>query len=109
MGKHLIGGIVMVMAATLLAPTARADQWDYVSQLDNHGVSYASILNVIETGKSACHHLRNGVGVDNVIGGVETLGYGGYEASVIVSAAVHEMCPDRLAAYDAWGETRPQG
>jgi hypothetical protein len=97
----------MVLLGLVVAPPASADQWTYVSQLDNHGVSYPNILNVIETGKTACHYMRGGTNVDQVISGVETLGYNGFEASVIVSAAVHEMCPDRQAAYDAWGQTRP--
>ena len=39
---------------------ARADQYDFVMQLDNMGVSYESILDMIDIGKELCHDLRSG-------------------------------------------------
>jgi hypothetical protein len=38
---------------------ARADQYDFISVLDNSGVSYESIVDMIDIGKAICHDLRS--------------------------------------------------
>jgi len=61
------------VTATALAAPARADQYDFVSMLDNEGVYYSSITNMIDQGKMACRMLRSGAGIpaalDYVAGG----------------------------------------
>jgi hypothetical protein len=44
----------------MLSTPARADQYDFIAQLDNSGVSYESISDMIDIGKEVCHDLRGG-------------------------------------------------
>lgn len=84
------------MIAVFLAPSAKADQWDYISYLDAHGVAYnGDVLGMIETGKSACHGLRAGADPSKVFDAIGRQGFAPYEISTIVAAAVNQMCPDQ--------------
>jgi hypothetical protein len=60
-GRGVIGGLLAVCGAVALSGPAHADQYDFISQLDNSGVSYKSTIDMIDIGKQLCHDLRNGV------------------------------------------------
>lgn len=76
-------------------PVAHADQWNYVTALDDNGVAYSDVVGVIELGKQVCHHLRGGRdfrdAMDVITG---PLSYSVPEGAVIIAAAVAFMCPD---------------
>ena len=59
-GRGVIAGVLAVCGAVVLSGPARADQYDFVMQLDNMGVSYESIIDMIDIGKAVCHDLRSG-------------------------------------------------
>jgi hypothetical protein len=46
-GRSVIAGVLAVCGAVVLSGPARADQYDFISALDNAGVSYESILDGI--------------------------------------------------------------
>ena len=53
---------------------ARADQYDFISALDNVGVSYESIIDMIDIGKALCHDLRSGAAPPVVLGKLQNDG-----------------------------------
>jgi len=56
--SSLVCGLAAAASLALAAP-AHADQYEFVSVLDNEGVYYSSITDVIDQGKMAC---RRGAG-----------------------------------------------
>ncbi|WP_233213590.1 DUF732 domain-containing protein [Mycobacterium hubeiense] len=92
-------GFVVVGGLALAGP-AHADQYEYVSILDNEGVYYSSITDVIDTGKMACRMLRGGADVPAALNYVAGGGYAPYESAVIVTAAALKMCPDVMPVID---------
>jgi hypothetical protein len=93
---------VLIIGLVWCAVPAHADQYSYVSELDNNGVFYTDILAVINTGKATCQHLRLGKSVPAVLAGIGSLGYAPFERAVILAAAVNEMCPDQLGVVRAF-------
>lgn len=89
----LIAGVTAFMGITVAVP-AHADQYDFVSDLDNKGVYYSSLTGVIDAGKLTCRLLRSGAGVPATMGFLARSGYATYESATIVVAAVNDMCPD---------------
>lgn len=103
-----ISAAALAACALVLAPTARADQIDYVSYLDDNGVAYRSMSGVIALGKEdVCHPLRSGMSVDSVIGAVVDYGYTGQETAYIIVGAIQFMCPDQMATLQDWRNHRP--
>lgn len=92
--RMAVGCGFAVAAGLALAAPAHADQFEYVSILDNEGVYYSSISDVIDTGKMACRMLRGGADVPAALNYVAGGGYAPYESAVIVTAAALKMCPD---------------
>lgn len=84
------------------APASHADQYDYVSYLNDNGVAYSTVTGVIGLGRLVCHELRGGTSL-GAIGGylVGPMGYTLEEAANIVVAAAAEMCPDVIPALQA--------
>jgi hypothetical protein len=75
--------------ALAVAPPAQADDIDYVMALDDAGVYYSSMSDVIDTGKLVCRSLRGGgSGLD------AASGFNAAEARIVVRAARSNMCPD---------------
>jgi hypothetical protein len=95
-----------VISMTLAAP-ARADQYDYVAQLDDRAVYYDSISDVIDTGKMTCRLLRGGAGVSAAMNFVARDGYASYETAIIVVAAAQNMCPDVMPVLSAYVNAGP--
>lgn len=95
--------VAAAIAATLtLAAPAQADQYDYIALLDNEGVFYTSITDVIDHGKMACRLLRGGAGVPTTLNYVAGGGYVPYEAGIIVASAALNMCPDTMPVVSAF-------
>ncbi|MDH6194442.1 hypothetical protein M2272_001071 [Mycobacterium frederiksbergense] len=90
-----------------LAAPAHADQYDFVAQLDNRGVYYASITDVIDAGKMACRMLRGGTGVPAALDYVASDGYTRYETVIVVVAAAQNMCPDVMPVLTAYANAGP--
>ena len=95
-------------ASTALAPPAAADPIDYVMMLDDEGVYYASMTDVIDLGKFTCRLLRSGAPVPVALGTVSDAGYAPFEVGIIVYAAGSTMCPDVLPTIESWA-ARNQG
>lgn len=113
MNKFAATGVVVAAVAVgaiipmALAVPARADQYDYVAQLDDRGVYYSSISDVIDTGKMTCRLLRSGAGVPTAMNFVARSGYASYETAIVVVAAAQNMCPDVLPVLDAYVNAGP--
>jgi hypothetical protein len=76
-----------------LSGPAHADQYDFISQLDNSGVSYESMIDMIDIGKELCHV---------VLGKLQRTGFATAESAIILVSAVHNMCPDTKAEVVGW-------
>jgi hypothetical protein len=90
-----------VLAAALAAAAslkgaapAEADQYDFVSLLDQSGITYSSVTDAINVGKSVCHSIRTGAYIGDVVDSLSSLGWSPREDSIIVNAATSAMCPD---------------
>ena len=104
----LVCGLAVAASLALAAP-ARADQYDYVSVLDNEGVYYSSITDVIDQGKMTCRLLRGGAGVPAALNSVTGSGYAPYESAIIVTAAARNMCPDVMPVIEAFINGQDRG
>ncbi|MCX8564013.1 DUF732 domain-containing protein [Mycolicibacterium mucogenicum] len=100
--RVLLAAGAMVLSGLFVAAPAQADQYDFVSNLDNNGVYYSSISGVIDAGKMTCRLLRSGAGVPGALGFLSRVGYARYESATIVVAAVDNMCPDAQPVIDAF-------
>lgn len=91
-----------VCGSVLLAGPANADQYDFISDLDNSGVYYGSIVDMIDIGKELCHELRHGVSPSLVIGKLANTGFAPGEAAIVLMSAVNNMCLDVKPDVVAW-------
>ena len=104
--KMISASVVGTAVALAFAPPASADQYDYVSYLDNKGIYYSDILDVIDMGKQLCS-----VGRSAPLGQAMANGFGriitgrGYalmtEGAIILTGAMNNMCPDILPRVEA--------
>lgn len=101
-GRGVIAGVLATCGTLALSGPARADQYDFISELDNSGVSYASITDMIGIGKELCHDLRSDVSPSLVLGKLRRTGFAPTEAAIILTAAVNNMCPDTKSLVVAW-------
>lgn len=90
--------IVTAIAAT---PTAHADEYDFVIDLDGKGIYYSSISTMIDIGKLTCSRLRAG-SPETAGAPASAAGYSGNEVGIIVVAATNNMCPDQWPTLNAW-------
>ncbi|MDF2830728.1 MAG: hypothetical protein K0R01_4011 [Mycobacterium sp.] len=100
-------GCLAATAAALaitLAPPAAADPIEYVMFLDDEGVYYESITDVIDLGKFTCRMLRSGATVPAALNNVADSGYAPFETGIIVYAAGLKMCPDVLPVIESWAQ-----
>ncbi|MBU8833319.1 DUF732 domain-containing protein [Mycolicibacterium goodii] len=103
--RALAGALCLAVAAaatTALAAPAHADQYDFVATLDNEGVYYSSITDVIDQGKMACRILRSGAGMPPALIYVAGGGYAPYETAIVVASAAMNMCPDVMPTVRAF-------
>ena len=61
--NRLLATCGLALIGLIDAAPAHADHYDFVADLDNNGVFYASITDVIDQGKLACRLMRSGAGV----------------------------------------------
>ena len=101
-GRGVIAGLLAVCGAVVLSVPARADQYDFISALDNAGVSYESIIDMIDIGKALCHDLRSGAAPPVLLGKLQNTGFAPGESAIILIAAVNNMCSDTKAAVVGW-------
>lgn len=104
-GHAVIAGVLATCGALALSGPARADQYDFISELDNSGVSYASITDMISIGKELCHDLRNEVSPSLVLGKLRRTGFAPTEAAIILTAAEqlvsgHQVLGCRLGTWE---------
>lgn len=94
-GIAVIAG-AMAGAVVMTAAPAHADQYDFISALDQHGVVYDNISDMINVGKLICHTMRSGGYLGNINKALDhTLGYTSQdERGIIVVSAANTMCPD---------------
>ncbi|BBZ55229.1 DUF732 domain-containing protein [Mycolicibacterium phocaicum] len=100
--RVLLAATATALVGLFVAGPAEADQYDFVSNLDNNGVYYSSISGVIDAGKMTCRLLRSGAGVPGALGFLSRVGYARYESATIVVAAADNMCPDVEPVIDAF-------
>lgn len=101
-----LGGVaaataIMIAAAIGAAPTAHADQFDFVGDLDDRGIYYDSISDMIDIGKLTCSRLRAG-SPQTAAAPASAAGYSASEVAIIVVAATNHMCPDQMPTLQAW-------
>lgn len=101
-GHVVIAGLLAPCGAVALSGPARADQYDFISELDNSGVSYASIADMINIGKELCHDLCSEVSPSVVLGKLRRTGFAPAESAIILTSAVNSMCPDTRSLVVAW-------
>ena len=101
-GRGVIAGLLATCVAVALSDPAHADQHDFISQLDNSGVSYQSMSDMIGIGKELCHDLRNGLAPPVVLGKLQGTGFAPAESAIILTSAVNNMCPDTKAEVVGW-------
>jgi len=101
-GCGVIAGLLALCGAVVLASPARADQFDFITQLDNMGVSYESMGDMIDIGKALCHDLRSGAAPPVVLGKLHNTGFAPAESAIILIAAVNNMCMDTKPVVVGW-------
>jgi hypothetical protein len=101
-GRGVIAGLSATCVAVALSGPAHADQYDFISQLDNSGVSHKSMIDMIDIGKQLCHELRAGVTPPAVLGKLQRAGFAPAESAIILMSAVNNMCPDTKAGVVGW-------
>jgi hypothetical protein len=93
--RNVLVAATLAITATSFAAPASADEYDFISALDKNGIYYASISNMIDVGKEACHAMRSHVAGPVIAGGVSRAGgYTLQETNIIMTAAANDMCPD---------------
>lgn len=98
--NRVLAAVAMPIAAVAVAAPAQADQFDYVSYLDNNGIYYSSVSDVIDLGKQLCSVARKAPTTGNTMaqalfGLLGSAGYGSSaEGKIILTAAGDNMCPD---------------
>ena len=101
-GRGVIAGVLAGCGAVALSGPARADEFDFITQLDNTGVSYESMLDMIDIGKELCHDLRSGATPPVVLGKLQKTGFAPAESAIILISAVNNMCSDTKPAVVGW-------
>ena len=109
--QGILAAAVAVCGAVVLSSPARADQYDFIAQLDSMGVYYSSMLDMIDIGKELCHDLRFGAPPPAMLGKLQRTGFAPAEAAIVLLSAVNTMCLDAKPAVVEWargiGYTQP--
>lgn len=100
--KTLIASAFVAIATVAFAPTAHADEADYINHLDELGVPIVD--SVLPLGYSICSDISaNGTyGVERQAQMSINAGVDAYTAAAIISAAVWDLCPSNTPALTAW-------
>ncbi|WP_197497387.1 DUF732 domain-containing protein [Mycobacterium sp. 852013-51886_SCH5428379] len=101
MFKKMSTAFAAITAAVVFAAPAEADQWDFVNGLDEQGIYYEDISEIIDVGKRICSNLRQQISPQYAGSPAVSAGYVAKETVIITYAAAHFMCPDQLQTiYD---------
>ena len=100
--RGVITGVLAVCGAVALSGPAHADQYDFITQLDNMGVSYESMLDMIDIGTELSHDLWSGATPPVVLGKLQKTGFAPAESTIILISAVNNMCSDSKSAVVGW-------
>lgn len=100
-----LGASLAMCAAVVLSAPARADQDDFIFQLDSMGVGYESIGDMIDIGKALCHDLRDGVTPPPLLARLKSTGFAPAESAIILLSAIDNMCPDTKDDVIAWARS----
>ncbi|HEY7053352.1 MAG TPA: DUF732 domain-containing protein [Mycobacterium sp.] len=104
--RNLLTCGVLAVAAIGFATPANADQYDFISRIENAGVSYTSITGMLSLGRAVCHDLRIGNSPGWIAVNIEGNGWAPYEAGTIMGAAADTMCPDTWPTLLAWARSQ---
>ena len=101
-GHGVLLALIASCGALASSAPARADQYDFISVLDDSGVSYESIVDMIDIGKAICHDLRSRTAPQVVLGKLSSAGFAPTESAIILMSAVNNMCVDTKPDVVAW-------
>ncbi|MBY0287296.1 MAG: DUF732 domain-containing protein [Mycobacteriaceae bacterium] len=101
-GRGVFASVLAMCGAVAMSSPARADQYEFIAQLDNMGVYYESVIDMIDIGKELCHELRFGVSPSLVLGKLQRTGFAPTESAIVLMAAVDNMCVDTKPAVVGW-------
>ncbi|BBZ32990.1 DUF732 domain-containing protein [Mycolicibacterium confluentis] len=101
-GRVLVAAVSAACGSMVLAGPAAADQYDFISDLDNAGVWYESVIDMIDIGKELCHKLRHGVSPGLVVGKLVNTGFAPGEAGIVLLSAVNNVCLDVKPEVVGW-------
>lgn len=86
------------MVGLAFAPESSADQFQYLTYLDNNGVYYRSMTAAMDMGKQACSIGRSAASTEEMTNRWSTLtssfGYVAKEGDIIVHSAINYLCDD---------------
>ena len=92
------------VAAVVLAPSAVADENQYIKRVDKRSVPYSSVYEALQWGNTFCADLRSGVSVDqahaNLIYRFPRLQRG--DRGWVMGAAALYLCRDQLEVVRPW-------
>ena len=101
-GRGVFASVLALCGAVAMSSPARADQYDFIAQLDNMGVYYESVIDMVDIGKELCHELRFGVEPSLVLGKLQRTGFAPAESAIVLLSAVNTMCVDTKPAVVDW-------
>lgn len=104
-GRGVIAGALAVCGAVALSGPARADQFDFIMNLDGMGVAYESVVDMIDIGKELCHDLRSGATPPVVLGKLQNTGFAPAESAIVLMSAVSNMCTDAKPEVLSWARS----
>lgn len=101
-GRGIVAGLFALLGVISSAGQAQADQHGFITHIDNMGVSYKSIADMMEVGRAVCHELRSGQAPPVVLGRLQRVGFAPAESAIVLTAAVDNMCLDTKAGVVSW-------
>ena len=87
---------------TLARRAELADEFDFVSALNNAGVAYSSITDIVKVGRAICHDLSVSVAPPGVLAKLRDIGFGAYESRAILLAAIDTLYDHRNPTVISW-------
>ncbi len=73
-----------------------------MSALNNAGVTYSSINDIVKVGRAVCHDLSVSVAPPAVLAKLRKSGFGAYESRTILLAAIDTLYDDRNPTVISW-------
>jgi ApbE superfamily uncharacterized protein (UPF0280 family) len=97
-----IAAVAGTVAALALAPSAHADESDFLNDVGAHGVVVAPIT--LTVGHQVCSTvgLYGPSGFDIESAGAARSGVSVDDAAAIMVYAIHDLCPSNIPALNTW-------